>query len=341
MAMIRRTGPLERIALTVVALVASTMLTTCSFLTSDTFPRWLSYVEASVDFRAITVAQGLGSDAYIDNLEFAPYVTGGADYSKVLVYATGNGTSRLILLDPDKLSFSFVKIYGGFTRALASATGGFLCGTQLVDPLNPGNIPTTAHAWTNNPSSVRVFRVGDPSTGSNYAVDPLAAQALFESYPTAWGGATSTLTRNFDTAVYSYNLLDADYANGYSVLGQRQDNGQGYAATFPDSATFTAGGTVFDSGTATKTGPFPIADSYAWLTADGPVAFYRGANGSNRIVRYRYGTGDFTTGAQAEELDSLRFDDNDVQLLSFDPSGTWWFIYDKLSGRLYKLRTWW
>lgn len=331
--------PLGRVALTVVALVASTMLTTCSFITSDTFPRWLSYAEASVDFRAIGVAQGLGSDAYIRNLEYAPYVTGATDYSKVLVFAIGNSTSRLILLDPDKLSFSFAKTYAGFTRALASVTGGFLCGTQLVDPLNPGNIPTTAHGWTNNPSSVRVFRVGDSSTGSNYAVDPLAAQALFESYPSAWGGATSTVARNFDTAVYSYNILDADYTNGYSVLGQRQDNGQGYAASFPDAATFTAGGTVFDSATALKTGPFPVADNNAWLTADGPVAFRR--DREQKLVRYRYGTGDFVTGAQAEEIDSLLFDHTDLQVLSFDPSGTWWFIYDRLGGRLYKLRTWW
>ncbi|HUW69355.1 MAG TPA: hypothetical protein VMX33_03920 [bacterium] len=334
-------SPLRRAALAVVVIVAATMVSTCGFLTSDIFPRWLSYAEASVDFRSIAVAQGLGADAHIENLELAPYVTGGTDYSKVLVFATGNYTSRLMLLDPDRLSFSFATLYGGFTRALASVTGGFLCGTQRVDPLNPASIPTLAHAWTNNTTSVRVFRVGDPSTGSNYSVDPLATQALFESYPTAWGVATSTLTKNYDTALYSYNLLDADYANGYSVLGQRQDNGQGYAACFPDSATFTVGVTVFDSATALKTGPFPVADSNAWLTADGPVAFYRGDNGSNRLVRYKWGTGNYTTGAQAEELDSLVFDDNDVQLLSFDPSGTWWFIYDKLSGRLYKLRTWW
>lgn len=341
MAMIRRAGKLASVAIAVAALVATAMLSTCDFLTSDAFPRWLSYVEASVDFRSIAVAQGLGSDAYIENLELAPYITGGIDYSKVLVFASGNNTSRLILLDPDNLAFKFIKTYGGFTRALASVSNGFMCGTQIIDPANPGNIPTSAHAWTNNASSVRVFRVGDPGTGLNYAVDPLPTQALFESYPTAWGGATSSLTRGFDASIHSYNLLHADYANGYSVLGQRQENSQGYVASFPDSATFTAGGTVFDSGTAMKTGPFPIADNYAWLTADGPVAYFRDSNGSNRIVRYRYGTGDFATGAQAQEIDSLPFDDNDVQLLSFDPSGTWWFIYDKLSGRLYKLRTWW
>jgi len=339
MAMNKRMGVLARFALSAAALMTTTMVSTCGFLTSDAFPRWLSYVEASVDFRTIAVAQGLGSDASIDNLEFAPYVTGGTDYSKVLVFATGNGTNRLILLDQDKLAFSFAKIYGGFTRALASVTGGFLCGTQRVDPLNPANIPILAHAWT-NPSSVRVFRVGDAVSGLNYAVDPTSSLiADFAEYTSVWSG--SPQSTSFDSLTKNYNLLDAEYANGYSVLGQRQDNGQGYAACFPDSATFTAGGTVFDSAAAIKTGPFPIADSYAWLTADGPVAYYRGSNGSNRIVRYHYGTGNFTTGAQAEELDSLLFDDNDVQLLSFDPSGTWWFMYDKLSGRLYKLRTWW
>jgi hypothetical protein len=330
----------RRAVLAVVALVAATMVSTCGFLTSDIFPRWLSYAEASVDFRSIAVAQGLGANAYIENLELAPYVIGANDYSKVLVFAVGNSTARLMLLDPDRLSFSFATIYGGFTRALASVAGGFLCGTQRVDPLNPASIPTLAHTWT-NPSSVRVFRVGDAVSGLNYAVDPTTfSKADFAEYNAAWSGTPQN--KNFDSLAGNYNLLDADYANGYSVLGQRLDNGQGYVATFPDSATFIAGGTtVFDLAMALKTGPFPVADSNAWLTDDGPVAFYRGNNGSNRLVRYKWGTGNYTTGAQAEELDSLVFDDNDVQLLSFDPSGTWWFIYDKLSGRLYRLRTWW
>lgn len=338
MAMIRQAGILARVAIAVAALVATAMLSTCDFLTSDAFPRWLSYVEASVDFRSIAVAQGLGSDAYIENLELAPYMTGGVDYSKVLVFASGNGTSRLILLDPVSLEYKFAKYDSLFSHTLASVTGGFLCGTWIVDPSAP-EILTPSPGWTS--PSVRVFRVGDSVSGLNYAVDPNSSQqSNFREYNNAWG-VGPVATRGWDLPNSSYNTIDGDYAARYAILVRRIDSNQGYAASYQTSGDFTdnAALRVLDWGTATVTGPFPVADDKAWLTAGGPVAYYRDRN--NRIIRYRYGTGDFATGAQAQEIDSLPFDDNDVQLLSFDPSGTWWFIYDKLSGRLYKLRTWW
>ncbi|MDX9959051.1 MAG: hypothetical protein RBT68_11475, partial [Spirochaetia bacterium] len=115
---------------------------------------------------------------------------------------------------------------------------------------------------------------------------------------------------------------------------------QGYAASFASAGDFTAGGTVFDLALAVKTGPFPVADDRAWLTAGGPVAFER-ADKDSRLVRYKYGTGNFATGAKAEELDSIIFNDDDYRILSFDSSGKWWFVYDYYSGSLYKLRTWW
>ena len=335
--------PLARAAIAGAALLVVATFSTCDFLTSDIFPRWLSYVEASVDFRGILVDQGLGADAFIENLEFAPYVTGGNDYSKVLVFATGNGVSKLLLLDPESLAYAFTPTSAGFTRALASVTDGFLCGTQVVNPLNPGSPPSASHAWT-NPTSVRAFRDGDPGIGLNYVVDPTTSLvADFEQYISVLGGAVVTTSRNFDSLAGNYTLLDAGYSNGYGygILARRHSDGQGYAASFPTATLFWVVGTVFDSATAVKTGPFPIADDLAWLTEGGPVAYYRGDSGSNRIVRYEWGTGDFTLGTPSNEADSLVFDEEDVRILSFDPTGTWWFIYDRVDGRLYKLRTWW
>jgi hypothetical protein len=334
----------RKASLTVAVLLFASLLSTCGFLTDDIFPRWLSYVEASVDFRAIAIAQGLGEDAYIENLELAPYVIGTDDYSKVLVYANGNSVSRLLLLDTETLEHFYTPPFvAGFNRALASVSNGFMCGTQVVDPLNPGNAPSLAHGWV-DAFAARVFRVGDPLTGLNFALNTngSSSQALFEEYPTAWGAATASITRDYDTFVNIYDSFDAAFVNGYSVLGIRQNYGNGFAASFPTSITFTAGGTVFDSATATKTGPFPVSEGYAWLTEGGPVAFYRGDRDSDRLVRYKWGTGNFTTGVQAEEIDSLIFEDSEeIKLLSFDPSGTWWYLYDRMDGRLYKLRTWW
>lgn len=327
---------------TMTILLSAALLSTCGFLTDDVFPRWLSYVEASVDFRAIAAAQGLGQDAEIANLELAPYVTGGTDYSKVLVYATGNNASRLLLLDPETLDFVFSRTDVNFTRVLASVTGGFLCGTQVVNPADPGDALTNATAWT-SANDVRVFRVGDHVTGLNYAVDPNSPQQpVFREYSDLWV-AGAIATRSWDSANQGYEILDADHTNGYSVLTRYNYSNTGYAATYATDTDFTDNASfwVLDWGTATVTGPFPVSDSHAWLTEGGPVAYNRGDKGDDRLVRYEWGTGDFALGTQSTAIDSLVFEDDDVELLSFDPSGEWWYIYDRMDGRLYKLRTWW
>jgi hypothetical protein len=187
---------------------------------------------------------------------------------------------------------------------------------------------------------VRLFRVGIAPAGQNYAVQQTSStQAVFANYDVDWTPGTS-VTRNLDSSSNDYNILDADFVQGYTVLGRRSYGDSGYTASFASALDFTAGGTVFDSALAVKTGPFPVADDRAWLTAGGPVAFDR-SDRVSRLVRYQYGTGNFATGTTATELDSISIDEDDIKVLSFDPSGKWWFIYDRYSGRLYKLRTWW
>jgi len=327
-----------------VAAIVAALASTCGFLTDDVFPRWLSYVEASVDFRSVAVANGLGDDPAIENMEYAPFVYGGSDYSKVLVYANGNGASKLMLLDPESLEHEVTLNSTDFNRSLASVSNGFMCGTRVVDPVNPTTILPGILTWTDS-HSVRAFRVGEAITGFNYAVDPYPTSlgADFREYDSGMTLTANIASRNWDSSgIATYYVQDAEAVNGYSVLASRYGY-QGYVASYSVLSDLTNNSIlqVFDWVTTTVTGPFPVADQMAWLTDDGPVAYYRGDGRDDRLVRYRWGTGDFATGAQAEEIDSLKFDTDDIAILSFDPSGAWWFIYDRLDGRLYKLRTWW
>jgi hypothetical protein len=329
--------------LALVVLILTLLLSTCTFLTSDIFPYWLSFVEASVDLRAISTDLGLGSDPIPEAVEYAPFVYLGTDYSKVLVYLRGiPGQERLLLLDPKNLALKEDLIDTGFRPILASAAGGFLCGERTISPLD--FTIDMDPAWGG--SMVRLFRVGIGLPGLNYVVEQVSNnQANFFYYDVDWTRIpiVPDPPRDFDSSNNDYQILDADYAQGYSVLGRRfslEYGEQGYVASFATPANFTAAGTVFDSAVAVKTGPFPVADNRAWLTAGGPVAFDR-SDKDSRLVRYKYGTGNFSTGAKAEELDSIIFDEDDLKILSFDPSGQWWFVYDRYSGRLYKLRTWW
>lgn len=334
----------RRAAAAALALFCAGFLSTCDFLTSDIFPSWFSYVEARVDLRSILKAQGLGDLATVEAVEFAYWNQGGIDYSKVLVFAVGNGTNKLILLDPHNLRFIYAETNSVFSRSMASTTIGFLCGKQIMSPINFSL--SAAPDWS-NPDRVRVFRVGIDPSGTNYSVDPNSSQqGRFEEYPNAWGTSTSSVIRDFDALAGMYNFLDAENVNGYSVLGQRDLYPyMGFASSFASSADFTSSGTVFDKTTIpipVKTGPFRMDEGLAWLTSGGPVAFVRGNRNTNRLVRYRWGTGDFTNGTQAESVDDIPFEDTDeYRVLSFDASGTWWFVFDRRTGYLYKLRTWW
>lgn len=334
-----------------IALLCLSFLSTCDFLTSDIFPSWLSYVDASVDLRSILKAQGLGDLAVPDTAEYAAWVFGGTDYSKVLVFGAGNGTNRLIILDAATLAFKKSLSDTGFSRSLAPNANGFLCGSVSVSALDLTTI-TSAHVWS-NAYSVRVFHVGIGAVGLNYAVDPNSnQQALFQEYSHDWTTQNHSVTRNFDSLADTYEFLDADYVNGYSVLGRRQNDPYlGFVTSFSLSSDIWPGGTVFDIVGPVQTGPFPVSESWAWLTEGGPVAFVRGNNGSDRLVRYRYGTGEFSSGTfgdfaggytTSEVIDSVSIgDDDEISVLSFDPSGTWWFLYNRRTGILYKLRTWW
>jgi hypothetical protein len=344
----------RRASAAALALFCAGFLSTCDFLTADIFPSWFSYVEARVDLRSVMKANGLGDLAVPLNVEYAPYNLGAVDYSKVLVIAAGNATKRLFLLDPNTLQLKNTVFDPAFEQSLASAANGFMCGTRIVDPAAP-TIITNSFAWT-NPSGVRLYRVGIGGTGINYVVD-INSPIQFKMTKIDWNFSStlSSCDRDVDTTLHSYYLADADYCNGFSVLvvHQTEYNGRRYANAYsrPDDLHFAGAGSIFSSAFSPEhTGPFPVSEEKAWLTEGGPVAFLRGDRDTDRIIRYRYGTGQFSTTfgdfasgfAPAQEIDSIPFDeDGELRIFSFEPSGKWWFVYNARTGYLYKLRTWW
>lgn len=336
----------RRASVAALALFCAGFLSTCDFLTADIFPSWFSYVEARVDVRSIMKANGLGELAEVVTVEYTPYVDGSVDYSAVLVFAAGNGTRRLLVLNADNLAYRDALNHTNINESVGAAAGNFRCGDALVSPIDLNIVPAPT-AWTNPDTQIFRTAVG----GVNYVVRPnSSSQALFEEYTMAWIAGPS-VTRNYDTPNNFYNFQDADYVNGWSVLATRQYTSYGFATSFATAGDFYAGGTVFDNVTALQTGPFRSDENGAWLTSGGPVAINRGDRRTDRLVRYKWGTGGFTTFFgdfssgnfwTSEELDSIPFDDDEeLRVLSFEPSGRWWFAYDRRTGYLYKLRTWW
>jgi len=67
-----------------------------------------------------------------------------------------------------------------------------------------------------------------------------------------------------------------------------------------------------------------------WLTVDGPVVKSYANNGVTLTLKPFSGSDEDYT---VSDMSDASF--------SFDPSGEYWFLYDKKTGRLSKLRTWW
>ncbi len=68
-----------------------------------------------------------------------------------------------------------------------------------------------------------------------------------------------------------------------------------------------------------------------WVTEDGYIVLSH--HDDTRLIRF-----DLVTGA---ELDSIKIDTNWMQGMSFEDSGEYWYYYDRRTGYIKKLRTWW
>jgi len=342
----RRAPPAARVhAGHIVVLVL--LLSSCGLLNDDAFPPWLAYVEASAELGSLAADAGLGTTFEAAALELLE--SGGT--SRLLVYLNSEAGHRLIALDPDTLAA--VKVIEddgyGFSRRISATTDGFVCGGALVDPTDLSLSPApAAFDW----SRTRAIEADDGGTPVNLVfVEDSESEATFFSYTAAWA-ETSAAARPYAPDLGSYYPIDVSAVGGsYALLARRNADWACFAADYAPASAFASAGIAYalQDDAVETTGPFPAADGRAWLTADGPVAYRRddGGNGTNRLVRYVPGSGagvgaDATLAASwAVELDSIEFDDDDVRALGFDAGGDWWFALDRLSGRLYKLRTWW
>ena len=81
------------------------------------------------------------------------------------------------------------------------------------------------------------------------------------------------------------------------------------------------------------TAEFSSADhSGVWITQDGPVSMGY-ANSGRTFSQLNFGA------AGGGSSYSLKLDGS--VSFSFDFTGTYWFLHDPATGKLYKLRTWW
>lgn len=315
-------------------IAAAVSLCSCEFLGLDMFPSDLKNLEASFDLRAYLASSDISFNG-VERIERLESSTTGAVYLFVLLY-TDSG-SRLMILD-EKLS----KVEGSSTDAqlgrllLADNSDQFLCGQVIFD----ANLNLVGHG--SDTSAFYDGVCGYPDSSANYTIWSSSYSALsLASHDASWLAATPTtndlLSTPSTTSYYQLvDLLSTDTASPFVLAFLvKNENNRPYIVQYADRAAFDAGfaSSYATSNAVTLNLDVSPLDRSLWLTSDGIVAL-RTDSGPTRLVRYSFATG--------KELDSQSFNvSTENAFLSFEPEGRYYYRYDGLSGRLYKLRTWW
>lgn len=317
------------------AALLSLFLSSCAFFTSDIFPAWLSFSDASLDLRGLVRGFGAADEPESLYVEYIQTV-GGPAYIAVLYY---EGTAwRLVFLSPKDMGYLASLKDTGFSPFLgAGSAGDIVCGTVSV---NAYTLTSQSPAPTSLPGGGRPYLVRAGGGLDQYIVtSPDSSNVAWIQYDSAWSTPTTSSTAAGDSPypASSLYLQDADtdvLGTGANYLFRdTSSGGYGYVAYYAATAGIETYPLLSTSATQI-TGPFRMDDGRGWITSGGPVAYVYGDSGPDRLVRYKFGSA-------GTERDSLPFDSDDVDILSFDPAGRYWFIYDRISGRLFKLRTWW
>ncbi len=330
--------------------LAAILASSCDLLSGDIFPSWLPYVEARADLAAAAAEAGIGTLRNLDTVEYVSFTdTADADKSKILAYLRGLDGEALVAFEPAGMGFvaPWVKAPEPGTPLFAlgpriiQTSAGFTAG-QLAFNLENMNNPEALPVQLSNAFSQDgiVLAIGSPigyfqiramyddATLKNRIEILKYDDSIIPGIPTA---RLLELAGRINYLVDAQYYENADLTEGVFRILVKTDTGV-QAFSFASDAAL-----VLAPDAPEITGPVPMSDSTAWLTADGVVTINHNQN--TYLARYAYGW----TVADVDPTDTLQLTGNTeaYQIMSFDASGTWWFLYDRLAQQLYALRTWW
>jgi hypothetical protein len=339
----------SRLGALALALALAFSTESCSYLLGDPYGNYLQKVDAWVDLRTmLQAATGLTLDnVYAMDVAEGTYL--GTTYRHAFLMCDfTNNTGSLHALDYNNLalsSYSFSPSTPWVFSASATLDGDIRIGSSTYRAdlaLSTGNslVSPSWPAWT--------LREG--STYNDLVYSDGSNMLHIDCYDGAWAAQTTNTWQISSTG--SWQLARARLlADGrVCLLFIMGNGGQGSirAACFPDFATFraafvAAAPALMDSAVAGLSEVMPLNSnngSYnnpsgvsAWLTADGAVSLTDQGNNSFTFQRYPYSPG--------SAIDKYVLSANYDELIYFEDTGNYWYRFDRVLGRLYRLRTWW
>jgi hypothetical protein len=152
----------------------------------------------------------------------------------------------------------------------------------------------------------------------------------------------ASASRRLDAEGSMMNLTKAQY---FETAGSTDglfrllvETGPGTSVfSFADEAALLSSTPLLEDSSALRSGPFPMGNNGGWLTADGIVTMNRDSETYINLYAYDW------TALEATPTDRLQItgDTEAYRIMSFDPSGSWWYLHDQLTQHLFALRTWW
>jgi hypothetical protein len=315
------------IAVAVSALAAAS----CGFVGADMFPKELQYAEGGYDLAEEYGAEPASiGELRIEHLRAYDGSTGlfvaAKRPSGWHLSILDGGMGRAASLDDPNFS-RFLGSYDGASSFVCGRTGisvGFTVGAS-------GSMTSCDGSAFDIAASRYCVRFQDLPQGTGvYATEKASSVPLGSNSPTVM------ITGEYFDCMDS-SLLHAGRADAKFFLLARSRSAGGSEAVafgFPDSwsslSSILDGSTSLNSSVSVVRVRADYVDQ-GWITDDGIVLVLHGSE--SRLARFDPKTG--------VELDSVRIDTEWMQGASFEDSGEFWYYYDRGSGYVKKLRTWW
>jgi len=337
----------------------------CGQSGGDNFPGWLVLVENKTGFNAIVEAtdqefsveeasRKTGSLRDVARIEYAPVLNAGIDSSRIFVYTYREKGETLFALDATSLlplgSWDRSDWYfppNDLSPVMKAVPAGFISGGWLFDPADLAADPVPLVVGSAYGDTM-VFSGGDPAHVYAIMASKDEVSGTFSIKIMVYDEDvlinTGIVGRVIGNDILDFRLVDSEYIGDayrllFNVRFVGEDQSHGYVFSFGTEASLLSAAPLFAADRtpvagAEVTGPFSLYDASGWLTADGVVAWEWWSG--FRLVLYAYG-------AASSVVDEfiITGDTDGLDILSFEPGGTWWFMYDDWAGVLYKMRTWW